>query len=293
MARGAKRSAAMDYLYMVVLAVLMALNYQIFILHNAFAPAGINGLATMVQYLFHFNIGYMSLIVNVPLAAIAFFYVDRAFAAKTFAFVLVFSGAMLLFEKGIDLSRFVYHTMDGRSTLLAPIASGAVNGLIYGAAIRRGGSTGGTDYIAAAVHKKHPEYPMMRVIFCLNVFVAGISYFVYNFDIEPVILCIIYSYITTQVSDGILKGGKQALKVEVFTNFPEEISARLIRELRHSVTIISAEGGYSHTKKAMLVCVINKHQITKFTDIVGEYPETFACVSSVNETLGNFKRVSK
>ena len=293
MGKGTRRSDAVDYLLMVVLAVVIALNYQIFILHNAFAPAGINGLATMIQYVFHFSVGYMSLIINVPLAIIAFFYVNKSFALKTFVFVLVFSGALLLFQNVIDLSRFIYHTQDGRSTLLAPIASGAVNGLVYGAAIRRGGSTGGSDYIAAMVHKKHPEYSMMRVIFCLNVMVAGLSYFVYDFNIEPVILCIIYSYITTQVSDGILKGGKQAIKVEVFTNSPEEISQRLIRELRHSVTIISAEGGYSHTKKAMLVCVINKHQITKFTDIVGEYPETFACVSSVNETLGNFKQVSK
>lgn len=293
MAKAGKRSTVVDYLMMVGLAALMAVNYQVFILHNAFAPAGINGLATMVQYLFHFNIGYMSLIINIPLALGAFFLVDRRFSLKTFVFVLVFSGCMLLFQDVVDISRFMYHTNDGRSTLLAPIASGAVNGMIYGAAIRRGGSTGGTDYIAAMVHKKHPEYPMMRVIFVLNVIVAGLSYFVYDFNIEPVVLCILYSYLTTQVSDGILKGGKQAIKVEVFTNSPGEISERLIRELHHSVTILNAEGGYSHTKKAMLVCVINKQQITKFTDIVGEYPETFACVSSVNETLGNFKRFSR
>ena len=48
-----------DCALMVILAMAMAVNYQIFILQNAFAPAGINGIATMVQYLFHFSIGYM------------------------------------------------------------------------------------------------------------------------------------------------------------------------------------------------------------------------------------------
>ncbi len=287
------KKLVLDYVILISLAILMALNYQVFILHNAFAPAGLNGIATMVQYLFHFSVGYMSLIINLPLALLTFFLVDRQFSLKTFVFVLAFSGALLLFQNVVDISRFIYHTADGRSTLLAPIASGTVNGLIYGAAIRRGGSTGGTDYIAAFVHKKRPEYSMMRVIFALNVAVASISYFVYDFNIEPVVLCIMYSYITTHVSDNILKGGKQALKIEMITAHPEEVTQALISELHHSVTILSAEGGYSHQKKTMLICVINKHQITRFTEIISAFPDTFACVSSVNETLGNFKHISR
>ena len=59
-----------DYAVLFAMAVLMALNYQIFILHNAFAPSGINGLATMIQYTFNFSVGYFSLAINVPLAII-------------------------------------------------------------------------------------------------------------------------------------------------------------------------------------------------------------------------------
>jgi uncharacterized membrane-anchored protein YitT (DUF2179 family) len=284
---------ALDCLILTGLALLMALNYQIFILHNAFAPAGINGLATMVQYLFRFSIGYMSLIINVPLAVFAFFMVDRKFSLKTLVFVLVFSGATLLLQSGVDLSRFIYHTGDGRSTLLAPVASGTVNGLIYGAAIRRGGSTGGTDFIAAYVHKKHPEYSMMRIIFWLNAAVAALSYFVYNFNIEAVILSIGYSFITARISDSILKGGEAALRVEIITRYPEEIAKVLIEKLKHSVTILSAEGGYSHEKKALLICIVNRHQITRMKEILSEFPDTFACVSDVTKTLGNFKHISR
>ena len=288
-----KRHIALDYLGMVVLAALMALNYQIFILYNAFAPAGLNGLATMAQYLFHFSIGYISLIINIPLAIFAFFKVDRQFALKTMVFALAFSAVMLLLQNVVDLSRFIYHTDDGRSTLLAPVASGAVNGLIYGAAIRLGGSTGGTDFVAAYVHKRRPEYSLMRIIFAFNVAVATLSYFVYDFNIEPVVLCILYSFLTSHVSDAILKGGEQALKVEMITAHPQEITQALIEGLRHSVTILSAEGGYSHQQKAMLVCIINKHQMTRLTQIIRQFPDTFACVSDVQSTLGNFKHISR
>lgn len=288
-----KRPLVVDYIAMAGLAILMALNYQVFILHNAFAPAGINGLATMAQYVFDFSIGYMSLIINVPLAIFAFFAVDRQFALKNLIFVLVFSGAMLLLQNCIDLSRFIYHTGDGRSTLLAPVASGVVNGFIYGWAIRLGGSTGGTDFLAAYVHKRRPEYSLIRVLFALNVAVAALSYFVYDFNIEPVILCIAYCFITSNVSDRMVKGGEKAIKVELITAHPEEISKALIEGLRHSVTMIEARGGYSGTNKTMLVCVINRHQIARMTEIIRQFPDTFACISDVNQTLGNFKRIAR
>ena len=289
----AKRSQALDCLILAGMAALMALNYQIFILHNAFAPAGINGLATMVQYVFHFSIGYMSLIINIPLAVFAFFRVDRVYAGKTLLFVLVFSGVLLFLQRSVDLSRFIYHTGDGRSTLLAPVASGTLNGLIYGVAIRHGGSTGGTDVMAAYVHKHHPEFSLMRIIFIFNTAVALLSYFVYDFNIEPVILCIAYSFITSHVSDGILKGGEQALKVEIITPHSERITEALIERLHHSVTIVKAQGGYTHQDKELLVCIINNRQITEITEILSEFPDTFAYVSNVNRTLGNFKRISR
>ena len=131
----------------------------------------------------------------------------------------------------------------------------------------------------------------MHITFAINLCVAGISYFVYDFKIEPVILCVVYCYLTTRVSDHILKGGKEALKVEMITAHPDEITQHVIRDLRHSATIIHVEGGYSHQGKTMLICIINKHQITEFTKIISQYPDTFACVSSVNETLGNFKKI--
>ena len=286
-----KRSHLLDNVFIALAAALMALNYYIFILPNQFAPAGLSGINTMAQYLFNFSVGYLSLIENIPLALICFFRVDKQFAVKTATNVIVFSVLLLLFQnKVIDIERFIYHTNDGKSTLLAPVAAGTINGFITAISLKHGGSTGGMDYVAAMIHKQKPAYSMIHISFAINLIVATVSYFVYDFKIEPVILCIVYSYLTTRVGDYILKGGKEALKVEMITSHPEEITEHIVRELHHSSTILQAQGGYSHQSKTMLICVINKHQITKFTDIISQYPDTFACVSSVNETLGNFRR---
>lgn len=281
-----------EYTVIALIAALMALNYEIFIFQNAFAPAGINGLATMVQYLFDFSVGYMSLIINIPLVIVAMFFVNRDFALKNGLFTIVFSVTLLVFDH-VDLSAFIYHTENGTSTILAPMAAGVINGAIYGISIRMGGSTGGTDIIAAIIGTKKPHISLVWIIFALNASVASISYFVYGFNAEPVILCIVYCFLTSTVSDHMLKGLKEAIKFEVITDRAPEISERLMKELRHGVTVLNAEGMYSHTGKQVIICVINKHQIIDFQKIVKEYPGTFAYVTGVTETVGNFKKITK
>ena len=131
-----------EYFAIVIMATVLAVTYEVFVFENAFAPAGISGIATMVQYLFNFNAGYVSLIINVPLALLAIKFVDKGFAYKSGLFVLVFSGALILVDY-VDLSAFIYHTENGTSTVLAPIAAGVINGAIYGMCIRLGASTRG------------------------------------------------------------------------------------------------------------------------------------------------------
>ena len=55
------------YLAIALFAIAFAMVYEIFVFPNNFAPAGINGIVTMIQYLFHFKVGYLSLIVNIPI----------------------------------------------------------------------------------------------------------------------------------------------------------------------------------------------------------------------------------
>lgn len=278
-----------SYLAVAALACLMGVSYELFVFPNAFAPAGINGLATMLQYLLHINIGYVSLLINLPLILLAWKKVDPDFARKTLAFVLVFSAVTLVLGQ-MDLSAIAYDT--GSSVILGPVAAGVVSGAVYGWVIRQNGSTGGTDVVAAWVRKKRPEASLVWLIFALNATVAVLSFFVYGYQFEPVILCLIYCYLSSSISDAILKGGKSALKFEVITRQPEALSHQLMDQLHHGVTVLQAEGMYSETPRCLLICVVNRHQVVRFQEILSQFPDTFAYVSGVNETLGNFKHIA-
>ena len=282
-------AAVRRYLTVAALACVMGVSYELFVFPNAFAPAGINGIATMVQYLFHISIGYLSLIINIPLILLAWKKVDRDFARKTLVFVLVFSGITLILGQ-VDLSGIAYDS--GSSAILGPVAAGVVSGAVYGWVIRRNGSTGGTDIVAAWVRKKRPEASLVWLIFTLNATVAVLSFFVYGYQFEPVILCLIYCYLSSSISDAILKGGKSALKFEVITRQPEALSHQLMDQLHHGVTVLQAEGMYSETPRYLLICVVNRHQVVRFQEVLSRFPDTFAYVSGVNETLGNFKHIA-
>lgn len=68
----------------------MGLSYELFVFPNAFAPAGINGFATIIQYLFHVSIGYLSLIINLPLILLALAEAGRGFCPEK-SFILSWS----------------------------------------------------------------------------------------------------------------------------------------------------------------------------------------------------------
>ena len=57
------------------------------------------------------------------------------------------------------------------------------------------------------------------------------------------------------------------------------------------MTCIPAIGGFTHHDKTLLICVVNKRQIVQFQRIMQRFPGSFAYLTSVKETMGNFKRI--
>lgn len=285
-----KAKKLLTYGMIVGLAMVCALNYELFVYPNRFAPAGLNGICTMIQYISGISVGYLSLIINIPLAIWVYFSVSKPLAVRSMLYVVTFSVTTLLLGKA-DMSQFAYATENGTSTILGPLVAGIINGGCYSLLVKGSAYSGGTDFVAAIIHKSHPEKSLFWVIFALNVAVAGISYFVYDYQIEPVILCIIYCFMTSTVSDKLTKGGRSAIRFEIITDYPEDISNAIIHKLHHSATLIPAKGMYLGKETNILICVINKSQITALSSIVRKYPNTFAVMSQVGEVMGNFKKI--
>jgi len=283
------RKKILTYCVIVGLALLCALNYELFVFPNQFAPAGLNGICTMIQHVFGISVGYLSMIINIPLAIAVYLKVSKSLAIRSMVYVLTFSFALVILDH-VDLSWLAYD--DPSSVVLGPLVAGIINGSCYSWLLKASAYTGGTDFIAALIHKRRPDQSVLGLIFTLNVAVAVISFFVYGYQMEPVILCILYSFASTTVSQQAVKSGRSATRFEIITDYPEEISDEIITKLHHSATVMPAKGMYSGKPTNLVYCVVNNTQISKLSAIIQRYPNTFAVMDSVSEVMGNFKQLT-
>lgn len=279
---------ALTYITIIGLACVAALNYNLFVFPNNFAPAGLNGICTMVQHLLGISIGYLNLLINIPLALLVFFRVSKILATRSLVYVLSFSAIILLLEN-LDLSQFAYATPNGTSTILGPLVAGVIYGTCNSLLVRICAYSGGTDFVAALIHKSRPDMNFFWITFVLNAVVAGASFFVYGMQIEPVILCVLYSFMSSTVSDRSIKTGRSAVRFEIITEHPQEISQAIIQKLHHSATLMPAKGMYSGKETNVLVCIVNRSQVAALAEVVRSYPKSFAILSTVNQVYGNFK----
>ena len=277
----------LTYLCIMAIAVICALNYNLFIFPNKFAPSGINGICTMIQYTTGINVGYLSLLINIPLSIWVYLKVSKSMAFRSMLYVVTFSVSLVLFEY-VDLSAFAYSTENGTSTILGPLVGGIIFGSCYSLLVKASSNSGGTDFIAALIHKKRPDLNFFYILFALNCVVAVISYFVYEYKIEPVLMCIMYAFTSSTITDKLTKSGRSAIRFEIITDHPEEISHAIIHQLHHSATLVPAKGMYLGKEKSILICVVNKSQIAALSRIVRSFPHTFAVMSQVGEVMGNF-----
>lgn len=280
----------LTYLVIAAIAALSALNYELFIFPNQFAPSGLNGLCTMFQYVTGISMGYLSLLLNIPLAVAVYRRVSRTLAVRAMVYVAVFSLLLMALSK-VDMSPYAYVTDNGTSTIMGPMVAGIINGAGCAVLLKASAYSGGTDFVASLIHKVRPDYSFFWTGFAINIVVAGLSFFVYGYRIEPVLLCVLYSFTYSLVMDKLNKSGRTAIRFEIITRDPEGISDAIIHQLHHGATLIPATGVYRGKPTNIIICVVNKTQSAQLAAIIREHPGTFAVVSQATEVVGNFKRL--
>lgn len=271
-----------EYPYIALLAILASLNYALFIFPNSFAPAGLDGICTMIQDVTQISMGYMALLANIPLLVVAFFVLNREFAFKTATFVVVFSLTSVLLRE-VDLSAFVYHTGTGTSVVLAPVAAGAIRGILYALTLKVNASSGGIDILAAVVRRSKPHLNMMNIVFVINFTIAFSSYFVYGFQLEPVICSIIYAFITTSISNHLRFSNRELVKFEIVAADAEGLCQQIFEELHRTATIMDAHGAYSGEDKKMIVCVLEKQKAPALEQLIRTLPDAVFFKSTVTK----------
>jgi uncharacterized membrane-anchored protein YitT (DUF2179 family) len=248
-----------------------------------FAPSGVDGISMMVQRLTGINMGYVSLAINIPLLIVAWFFISKKYVIYTSLFTIVSSGAMIVMEK---INMYEYVTEN--HVWIAVFASGIMLGVRTAIMIRIGGSTGGVDIVACIVQKKKPYMNIETLISIFCYVTIGVSFFVYQ-NIESIIMSVVQTLIFNLAMNSVLKPTRNAVEVRIITSEPEKFKEDILTNLKHGATVLDCHGMFTGEKKAMIITIINIHQMDELIKLSKKYDSSFVYFSDVSGVWGNFR----
>jgi len=137
------------YLLLTVGALILAINFDIFLAPAKVAPGGVSGLSIIINEFTGWPQGLTMLVLNCPLVILGFYHLGRfRFLVRTLYVVLIYS-------LGVDfLVRWLPPTGITSDLLLNALYGGVLGGLGYGLVFRGQGTSAGTGILARVLQLK-------------------------------------------------------------------------------------------------------------------------------------------
>lgn len=270
-----------EYIGIAVGCAFMAMGLNFFLKPNMVAPGGVTGFAIIVENMMGIPIDITNLAINIPLFFIGLIILGKAFGAKTAYGILVLSGFIRFFLIFFGGGAILTHDL-----LLASIYGGVFLGIGLGIVFRFGGTTGGTDLLAAILNTYFPGISTAKLMMVLDLIIVVVAGAVEK-NIEVSLYSIIALYITVELTDFIVEGLNYAKLFYIISEDSETIGHKIIEEIGRGVTALEGKGLYTGSKRSVLMCVVNRAQVVKLKKIVYEIDEkAFIMVGTIHEVLG-------
>lgn len=265
-----------EYLGITAGSFLIALSLTVFLVPNRIAAGGVSGLATVIYYITSFPIGITMLIINTPLFLAGLKIMGKSFGIRTIYGI----ASLSLFTDLLQL-HMVALTQD---LLLASIYGGVVGGIGLGLVFRFRGTTGGTDLIASLINYYTGISVGEGLLIADGVVVILAGIF---FNLEVALYAAVTIFITSQTVDVIQEGLNIKKGVLIISDKADEISRVVVNELNRGITEFEAKGGYTGSRKRVLLCIIARSEVSELKVAVSKIDKNaFVIISNVHEVLG-------
>ena len=264
--------------------ILATLGYRLYLIPNNVAPGGFTGIGQIVNHLVPaVGVGLVNLLLNVPLFLVSLRSMGLCFGLRS----LISSVALSLM---LDYLPVPAMTDD---VLLSAVFGGVLCGAGFGLVLRGHATTGGSDMLAALVHRHVPALKVSVCLFAVDATVVVASGFV--FDASAAMYALISVFVMNVVMDQVLEGPGLARSHIIITTHGDEMADRILKELDRGVTAIEARGMYSGEGRTMLLCVVSRLEAVRLRSIVYSVdPRAFVIVQNVHEALGEgFKELRR
>ena len=277
-----KKPVGLDYLMIIVGTGLMSLAINSVFDAAGMVTGGFSGIAIIIKaWTKNLIEGGIPLwvtncVLNLPLFVIAW---------KVRGFSFIKRAILGEISLSVWLAIQPVWNLAGNDLLLSALYGGVIQGVGIGLVFLGGGTTGGTDMMAAIIQKFLKHYSIAQIMQVIDAMVVLVG--MYVFGVHKALYAIIAVYLVTKVSDGLIEGLKFSKAAYIITGKPKEISDMIINDLDRGVTGINARGMYSGQDKLMIICVVNKKEIIMLKEKVDKIdPDAFVIVTDAREVHG-------
>ena len=265
-----------SYVQILLGALIGGIAYPLFLTPNRIAPGGITGVAMILNHLFHWPVGTVSLVLNLPLFLISYKAMGKIFAFRSLV-------ATVLFSLFIDILPLKPVTSD---PLLGALYGGVLLGIGLGLIMRGGATTGGSDMIARMVHKRFQFISTGAFLFAIDFAVVSAAGLLIG--TTEALYALINIFLTAKVMDTVIVGFSSNKACFVISDRWQEISRRILQDMDRGVTQLTARGGFTGAERPTLLCVISRSEITAFKRILHEEDENaFVIIVEAHEAIGD------
>jgi uncharacterized membrane-anchored protein YitT (DUF2179 family) len=251
-----------------------------FMIPNRFMDGGITGISILLHEIFHINISFLVIILNVVFIYLGYIRIGKTFAVQTTIAVAMLSLGLL----------FVEITPITHDKLLIAIFGGILIGTGVGLVIRGGGVIDGAEVIAVFT-KRRTGFSNSEIIMLFNTIIFAIAAF--QFGIETAMYSIITYFTATRATDYVVDGIEEFTALNIISTQPEEVKSFLVNELGKGITVYKGERGYLpgsfdiKTDCEIIVTIVTRLEIKQIEEALMKIDsKAFVFVQSIKEATG-------
>ncbi|MFA6948771.1 MAG: YitT family protein [Eubacteriales bacterium] len=266
-----------DALAVVCGSVLFAMGFNMFVMPGGIIMGGATGIATVVNMFLGAPVGVVIMIVNIPLLLVNTRIFGRHFFIKTLVGVVSTSAA-------VDLLRFFPVTI--YDPFLCALFGGIITGAALGILFSRGFTTGGTDLAACLLGLKFKRVSTGTLIMiCDGVIIAAAALLTRNF--AGIFYSALITYVGARAIDIVTGGMNVSQLAFIISEHRDVIKSRIMDELDRGVTLLDGHGGYTGTRRDVIMCVVSKRELHELKALVlDEDKNAFIIFTEASQVVG-------
>ena len=263
---------------------LVSICYNMFFLPNDFVVGGSSGLSIIIEGITGFDSKIFIYIFNILLIILCYIFLGKEETKNTIIGSLLFPLFITFTTPIVNVIKDIFVFEEILVTVvMSAILYGFGTAIVYKCEF----NTGGID-VLVKIFNKFFHVPEGKGLLLLNGSLVLFGGFI--FGIDKVVYTVLIIVISSFIVDKMLIGISDSKMFLIYTKRIKEVS-KVINDFDTGFTLLPTEGGYSHKKGTLIMCVFSTKDYLEFKNCVLNIdPDAFFVINDCYEVNGGIKR---